>query len=362
MRGLIAFIAVSVGLAWHSAAVAHHGEQCRQPQPPAIEAGRQIVARAPEALDTRLNLAELLVDASCYEEALAVLTAGVPFHAQNDVLQQRLRLVRSLLAENRQEVTFDETQLQSDALRARARIRCTRLADLAACDQAANGTASDADMFVIAGDSLLRASRPVAAATLFARAMAVAPNEGTAARLRSAQLDSERLHALCQQADIAGALTACEAVLEHGAFDELALRKRVAALARARGENAQALDQYIAAATLQANDEAIARNIVELADLLGRSDATTISARRDALAVIARAQAGHEATLTTAPSPAHPALPSTALASATRRVRDAPAHSPTAASKQTPPMNPAAAPTVASSPLYSNVEPVTHSN
>jgi thioredoxin-like negative regulator of GroEL len=56
-------------------------------QQPALVSARQTLERSPRDLQARLGLADLLVDASCYEEAVHVLQDGEPLHPRNQQLQ-----------------------------------------------------------------------------------------------------------------------------------------------------------------------------------------------------------------------------------------------------------------------------------
>src|SRR5688572_12854426 len=66
---------------------------------PALTSAREALQRTPDALKVRLGLADLLIDAGCYEEAVHVLEDGTAMHARSDELQKRLRTARSLISE-----------------------------------------------------------------------------------------------------------------------------------------------------------------------------------------------------------------------------------------------------------------------
>jgi hypothetical protein len=160
-------------------ALAHGTAPCKST--PAIVAGKQIVERAPEVLDTRLNLAELLVDAGCYRDALELLQAGSQWHLRDEKVQTRLRLVRSLLDESRAASAVDEQQARSHAQRSRDALRCTRFSDLTACERSL--VDSPGDPALIAATAAARARRvepervPATAVTVAALLPAEGPTE-----------------------------------------------------------------------------------------------------------------------------------------------------------------------------------------
>jgi hypothetical protein len=136
-------------------ALAHTGASCKST--PAIVAGKRIVESAPEVLDTRLNLGELLIDAGCYQDAFELLQTGARLHPRDDTLQTRLRVVRSLLDESRSVHSVDEQRARDQAQRSRDALRCTRFGDLEACERSLLD--SPGDPALVAAAAAARARR-----------------------------------------------------------------------------------------------------------------------------------------------------------------------------------------------------------
>lgn len=88
----------------------------------------------PDELGRRMRLADALVDQGCYQEAVGILEAGQRAHPRSNELAGKLRDVRSLVTEQ----TYIEglTQAAETAKLQRNQLRCTRLADIAACEDA----------------------------------------------------------------------------------------------------------------------------------------------------------------------------------------------------------------------------------
>jgi hypothetical protein len=68
-------------------------------QEPQVINARIEVQRRPDVLVTRLHLADLLVNASCFYEAIHVLEAGEAANPRNSLLQYRLTRARSMAKE-----------------------------------------------------------------------------------------------------------------------------------------------------------------------------------------------------------------------------------------------------------------------
>ena len=103
-------------------------------QQPAIISAREVLQRSPDSLKARLALADLLIDGTCYDDAVHVLEDGTAIHPRNDELQKRLRTARSLVSERQFFEHLDQAEL--DAKFSRYVLRCTRFDDVEACDQA----------------------------------------------------------------------------------------------------------------------------------------------------------------------------------------------------------------------------------
>ena len=117
----------------HARAVARATCQSGQ-QSQAVTQAAAALEGDPEELGLRMRLADALVDQGCYQEAVGVLEDGQEGHPRNRELAAKLRDVRSLVTEQ----TYIEglTQAAEAAKFQRNQLRCTRLADLAACEDA----------------------------------------------------------------------------------------------------------------------------------------------------------------------------------------------------------------------------------
>ena len=101
---------------------------------PEVLAATAALAHDPGELGPRMRLADALVDQGCYQEAVSVLEAGADSHPRNAELAGKLRDVRSLVTEQ----TYIEglTRAAETAQFQRNQLRCLKLADVDACDDA----------------------------------------------------------------------------------------------------------------------------------------------------------------------------------------------------------------------------------
>jgi predicted Zn-dependent protease len=150
----------------------------------ACQSGRQAEAvtdataaleRDPSEIGPRMRLADALVDQGCYQEAVDVLEAGQQAHPRNSELGGKLRDVRSLVTEQ----TYIEglTQAAEGAKLQRNQLRCTRLADVAACDDALKSKPEDEQLLTAKGDALMQANRPADAAAAYRHASQLKPGD-----------------------------------------------------------------------------------------------------------------------------------------------------------------------------------------
>jgi predicted Zn-dependent protease len=65
-------------------------------QQPAVRAARSDLDRDPGALATRLHLSDLLINASCFDEAIQVLEAGQAANPRSSDLEYRLTRARGM--------------------------------------------------------------------------------------------------------------------------------------------------------------------------------------------------------------------------------------------------------------------------
>jgi cytochrome c-type biogenesis protein CcmH/NrfG len=153
----------------------------------ACQSGRQSEAvtdataaleRDPNELGPRMRLADALVDQGCYQEAVDVLEAGQQAYPRNSELAGKLRDVRSLVTEQ----TYIEglTQAAEGAKLQRNQLRCTRLADVTACDDALRSKPDDEQLLLAKGDALMQGNRPADAAAAYRHASQLKPGDDAA--------------------------------------------------------------------------------------------------------------------------------------------------------------------------------------
>jgi hypothetical protein len=118
----------------------------------AVTSATAALARDPDELGPRLRLADALVDQGCYQEAVAVLEAGEENHPRSGELAGKLRDMRSLVTEQ----TYIEglTQAAEGAKVQRNQLRCMRLGDLTACDDALKFKPDDPQLIAARSEAL----------------------------------------------------------------------------------------------------------------------------------------------------------------------------------------------------------------
>jgi tetratricopeptide (TPR) repeat protein len=144
-------------------------------QSEAVKSATATLDRDPDELGARLRLADTLVDQGCYQEAVAILEAGQEGHPRNSELAGKLRDVRSLVTEQ----TYIEglTQAAEGAKFQRNQLRCTRLADITACDDALKFKPDDAQLLIAKGDALMQATRAGDAVAAYRHASQLRPGD-----------------------------------------------------------------------------------------------------------------------------------------------------------------------------------------
>lgn len=242
----------------------------------------------PRDLDARLKLADVLMAESCVDEAVHVLEEGEPLHGRNPQLQSQLREARSMM---REQTYFEGLNRAEDAAKlSHNLLRCTKLADIEACDQALARQPGDPQIHLAKAEALVQAKRPAEALAAYRRARELAPNDATIEqKIAAAETQRRELLESCQSVTGQAALQACQSVLLPGTDDEFAIRKRIGILLQASNQPAAALDSYIAANLLRHGDRSVALAIVALSDTTGRKDALTLAARGSALLTLGRA-------------------------------------------------------------------------
>jgi predicted Zn-dependent protease len=146
--------------------------------------------RDPEEPGPRMRLADALVDQGCYQEAAEILDAAQASHPHDSELSAKLRAVRSLVTEQ----TYIEglTQAAEGAKLARNQLRCTRLADITACEDALKSKPDEVTLWLAKGDALLQANRVADAAAAYRRASQLKPGDEA---VRTKLSDAEALQA-----------------------------------------------------------------------------------------------------------------------------------------------------------------------
>jgi len=141
----------------------------------------------PDDLGPRMRLADALVDQGCYQEAVEILEAAEQVFSRNAELTGKLRDIRSLVTEQ----TYIEglTQAAEGAKLARNQLRCTKLGDTAACEDALRSKPDDTQLLLAAGDALMQANRPTEAVTAYRHLAQLKPgDESVKTKLASAEV------------------------------------------------------------------------------------------------------------------------------------------------------------------------------
>ena len=131
--------------------------------------------RAPDDIGPRMRLADALVDQGCYQEAVEILEAAQETFPRNAELSGKLRDIRSLVTEQ----TYIEglTQAAESAKLTRNQLRCTKLSDIVACEDALRSKPDDTLLLVAKGDALMQAGRPVDAVTAYRHVAQLKPGD-----------------------------------------------------------------------------------------------------------------------------------------------------------------------------------------
>ena len=170
-------------------AQAPNATSCQSSPSRAVQEARTTLGQDPSALDTRIRLADALTDQSCYDEAVRVLEAGEEQHPQNAVLEARLRSARSMISEQR--YIERVTRAEEVARLQRNQLRCKKLADLAACDEALIARRGDWELLAAKGDALVQRNRPMEALPAYRRAAELHPGNA-ALQIKMRTLEAQR--------------------------------------------------------------------------------------------------------------------------------------------------------------------------
>jgi tetratricopeptide (TPR) repeat protein len=255
---------------------------------PDVEALATASADDEHALDPRLKLAEALLAHGCYAEAVGVLEQGDSLHRGNGGIQSRLRNARTLLSEQHYFHGLDRAA--ETAKTERNLLRCRKLGDIAACDDALRDKPDDAGIVISKADAVMQLDRPADALPLYRQAARLDPTSDVIdEKIAAAESRRQALLSQCQQESADTALRACEAALLRGAGDEFSIYQRKGIVLQSMDQPSQALDSYIAASRLKSDDDAVSLAIVALTDSTGRKDALALAARGHALLTLNRA-------------------------------------------------------------------------
>jgi tetratricopeptide (TPR) repeat protein len=254
----------------------------------AVSAAGEMLKRNPRDLQARLQLADALMAQNCVEDAIHALEEGEALHGRNSQLQSELREARSML---REQTYFEGLNRAEDAAKVQhSLLRCSKLGDIGACDQALARQPNDPQLIIAKADALMRGKRPAEALVPYRRALELTPGDGALAqKIAAAEAQRKAFVETCQSSTGQAALQACQSVLVRDASDEFEILKRMATVLQATNQPEAALDSYIAADMLEPGDRAIALAIVSLSASTGRSDALTLAARGSALLTLNRA-------------------------------------------------------------------------
>lgn len=280
----LSYVIAALALALPAMALAHDGT-CKSPSEAVVTASKALEA-SPRDLEARLKLADALMANNCFDDAVHLLEEGEALHERNPQLQSQLREARSM---QREQTYFEGLNRAEDAAKlSHNLLRCSRLGDLEACDQALARQPGDPQIQLAKADALVKAKRPADALSAYRRARELAPDDATIEqKIAAAETQRRALAETCQSATGETALQACQFALLPGNDDEFAIRKRSGILLQASSQPAAALDSYIAANLLRHGDRSVALAIVALS--AERKDALTLAARGSALLTLGRA-------------------------------------------------------------------------
>lgn len=151
---------------------------------PSIERARAELKQQPRATSVRLALAERLIEASCYDDAVHLLEEGVELSPNDRAIQTQLRMARSFVGEREYLQTHPATKGDtSEAELRRLLLRCNQIGDAQACDEALAARPNDIALLTAKGDALLKEKRARDALLAFTRAQQVSATLAPEARV-----------------------------------------------------------------------------------------------------------------------------------------------------------------------------------
>lgn len=141
---------------------------------PSIQRARDELKQRPRAASARLALADLLIEASCYDDAVHVLEEGVELSPNDRALQTRLRAARSFIVEREYLQSHPVTKIDAgEAELRRLLLRCNQIGDAQSCEDALAMRPNDIGLLTAKGDALLKDKRARDALIAFNRALQV---------------------------------------------------------------------------------------------------------------------------------------------------------------------------------------------
>jgi tetratricopeptide (TPR) repeat protein len=256
-----------------------------------IAARKTALQRSPTLLGTRIELANLLEKAGCYNEAVHLLEEGQKYNPYNPTLLFTLRRARGMAKEEHH--LEDADQAEASARLNRKMERCTHEHEVAACDEVLSQQPNNAKILIAKGDALMKEHRGAEAWKTYIRASELAPKDtALSSKLQALRSARQALLKRCTDADGDAALQACKSVLVKGAPNEFETTVRIALLQQSTNQASQALDSYVAANSLRHGDKGVALAILALLQSTQRKDALALAARGSSLVTLGRA---HEA-------------------------------------------------------------------
>ena len=191
-----------------------------------MAAARTALAAAPDSLPARFKLADALIDANCFHDAVHTLEDGEAIHPRSAELQAKLRNTRSLVSE--QEYFAGKEQAELAARVSRNLLRCTKLGDIDACDEALKLKPDDVRDPARQGRCVAEGGAPGGRGIrLSTRAQASRPTMRASRRSsrRRARSASRCWRSVVGRGDDA-ALAACQGALSKGARERIRDRTR----------------------------------------------------------------------------------------------------------------------------------------
>ena len=240
----------------------------------AVTSCRQESLRDPGNLEIRFALSDAFMTLGRYEDAIAVLRAGLERFPDNDRIKRKLLLAESYkeekqLIEKKQNRENASSLSNNENIQIRLSIiRCVKLkgdAAIAACNEGLKVNPKQPELLTGRGNAWMDMGRFGNAILDYEAAIAWEPkNRNAAEKLRIARTERKVRMAQCFKEDGLDGLNACDAVLLKGAEDEFAVQKRRAELLQRMGREKEAIGAYRAAAVLNPADDQIKKALAAL--------------------------------------------------------------------------------------------------